>query len=83
MPRLVGPSFDVQTRNHSGEIQFFDTLKEALKVSETDRDVWKISFPLESGERFRMIREGDIWKMDLIDMEKIEKEFKNSGGELG
>ena len=34
----------VQTRNHSGELKFFQTVKEAFDYAEENSSVWKVSF---------------------------------------
>ena len=35
---------NVQTRNHSGELKFFSTVKEAFDYAEENSSVWKVSF---------------------------------------
>lgn len=48
---------EYQTRRINGEIRHFNTLKEAFDDT-TDRDVWKVSFSTQTGERVRLVRYG-------------------------
>ncbi len=48
-----------QTRRHSGLINQFNSFHDALNDAK-DLTVWKISFTLPTGERIRLIREGDF-----------------------
>jgi hypothetical protein len=75
------PGFEVQTRSKCGELRFFPSLKEALAHAETDNDVWKVSFALESGERVRLVRRWklpstlkprDTWEYENI-LEEVER----------
>jgi hypothetical protein len=59
-PPARPPGFEVQTRSKSGELRFFPSLKEAFAHAETDDQVWKISFAVESGERVRLVRQ---WRL--------------------
>lgn len=51
---------EFQTRRLNGEIRHFPTLAEALKDA-TDRDVWKVSFSIQTGERVRLVRDGSVF----------------------
>lgn len=46
---------EFQTRRESGEIRHFPTLKQAVEDAD-DRNVWKLSFSLSTGERVRLIK---------------------------
>lgn len=50
--------FEVQTRRWNGALRTFDTMKEAMEDAK-DPEVCKVSFPLETGERVRLVREED------------------------
>lgn len=50
------PETTYQTRRWDGEIRQFKTFTEAMKDAE-DPEVWKVSFTLPNGERFRMVRQ--------------------------
>lgn len=71
------PRFDTefQTRRDSGELRYFNTFEEALKDADVDREVWKISFGLPTGERVRLVKR-DIygtWAYVLEQMPTIQK----------
>lgn len=38
-----------------------NSLKKAFEEAETNRDIWKISFSLDNGERVRLIRQVDVY----------------------
>jgi hypothetical protein len=67
--------FEVQTRDVAGGTTTHPTLEEALLRAAGDKTIWKISFPLPTGERFRMILSDSQWVMDLIDIKKIKEEL--------
>lgn len=46
----------IQTRNGKDELQYFDTVKQAIAHANADKTVWNISFAAENGERVRLIR---------------------------
>ena len=46
-----------QTRDEFGCLQYFSTFREALEAANNDDNIWKISFPLSTGERIRLIRQ--------------------------
>lgn len=50
--------FDVQTRSEMHGTRNFPTLKAAMDHADEDESVWKISFPLPTGERVRLVRSG-------------------------
>ena len=59
----------VQTRSEVTGIQTFETLREAMKVANTDTTIWKISFPMGNGERVRLIRrESGQWVYEPIEI---------------
>jgi len=65
---------EVQLRKESGKLIFKDTLKEAVEYAKQNFDVWKISFPIESGERVRLIRTPDHrWRYEPIDLGEVFK----------
>lgn len=64
---------EVQTRNIRGELQYFTTLKAAFDHAAEDPTVWKVSFGLPSGERVRLVREGDDWVYEDIMAEVLKK----------
>jgi hypothetical protein len=66
---------EVQLRKESGTLLFMDTLKEAVEFADRNLDVWKISFPIESGERVRMIRTPNgQWQYEPIDLGEVFKQ---------
>lgn len=48
--------FEVQTRSEVNGIKYHPTLDAAMYVTTKDNSIWKISFPIDSGERVRLIR---------------------------
>jgi hypothetical protein len=65
---------EVQLRKESGALIFMETLKEAVEYAKEHPDVWKISFPIESGERVRMIRTpNNQWQYEPIDLGEVFK----------
>lgn len=58
----------VQTRNSEGELQFFDTVKEAFDHADEDQTVWKVSFDAEDGSRVRFVESPskDGWVFEPI-----------------
>jgi len=49
------PTLEVQTRDESGELKFFKTIKEAFAYATQNKEVWKISFSIGE-ERVRLVR---------------------------
>lgn len=47
---------EFQTRTEKGELRYFETLEAAMKYSQKNTDVWKISFPVSTGERVRLVK---------------------------
>jgi len=75
------PVFEVQTRDVSGELRWWSTLKEALAYAKENETVWKISFPVgppENGERCRFVRseEGCWFYEDIVAAVQAELEKK-------
>ncbi len=66
--------FEVQTRAANGSLRYFDTINEAFDWSEIDSTVWKISFPLPTGERVRLVKnyEREQWVYEDI-MKEVDK----------
>jgi hypothetical protein len=62
---------EIQTRNEKGEIQFFNSFKEAFEHSQKDDSVWKISFSLPNGERIRLVKDGPDFILENIDTNYI------------
>ena len=63
---------EVQTRNHSGELKFFQTPKEAFDYAEENSSVWKVSF---EGTRFVRVEAVDgKWVWAYQPMDKIIEE---------
>jgi len=52
---------EVQTRDRQGQLEYFSTLKEAYEHAQKNPDVWKISFPLATGERVRLVKMSNDW----------------------
>lgn len=52
---MTDEEFFVQTRSESNGLRLWRTLEEALAHAKQDNTVWKISFPLASGERIRLV----------------------------
>jgi hypothetical protein len=48
---------DIQLRSEVTGISHVSTLQEALDRSAADGTIWKISFPIETGERVRLVRD--------------------------
>ena len=60
---------EVQTRNHSGDLKFFQTVKEAFDYADENMSVWKVSF---EGTRFVRVEAVDgRWVWDYQPMDKI------------
>lgn len=57
---------EFQTRSHRTNIQFHETLGQALSVAKEDSDVWKISFTLPRGEQVRLIRTEVGWVLENV-----------------
>lgn len=54
--------FDIQIKSTGGQVQFYTTIREAVKQAEKDPTIWKISFNIASGERIRLVRvEPTFW----------------------
>lgn len=70
---------EVQTRNHSGELKFFQTPKEAFDYAEENPSVWKVSF---DGTRFVKV-EGinGKWAWDYQPMDRIVENAINEAAE--
>lgn len=65
-------NMEVQTRNHSGELKFFQTPKEAFDYAEENSSVWKVSF---EGTRFVKVETVDgKWAWAYQPMDKIIEE---------
>ncbi len=67
--------FNFQTRggNFGGELNHFSTLEEAKDFADNpDNDIWKISFPLPSGERIRLVKGDDKFEMENIRLKNGE-----------
>lgn len=66
---------EVQTRDESGELRFFKSLKEAMAYANENNQVWKVSFGVGNGERVRLVRvrasefrtEDDLWVFESMD----------------
>jgi len=59
----------VQTRDFQGQLQYFETIKEAFSEAEKNESIWKISVALPNGERVRLIREekdGEFFYEDIM-----------------
>ena len=58
-----------QTRSEENGIRRLASMKEAIRQSEVDPTIWKISFTLETGERIRLVKNNyGIWEMQNIDI---------------
>lgn len=61
---------EFQTRRHSGELRYFDSLAKAFDDAD-DPEVWKISFSVGK-ERVRLVRRnygqqsGEIWVFESV-----------------
>lgn len=64
MPMIA--KFLVQTRDSHGAISEFETLGNALAYAKGNRDVYKISFSLPTGERVRLMFDGASWLYEPI-----------------
>lgn len=61
--------FEVQTRDESGELRFFPTLKGAFAYARDNPSIWKVSFPVgpeENCERCRLVKKEDVWVFEDI-----------------
>lgn len=59
---------EVQTRSEINGIKIFSTLKLALMEAGEDHTIWKISFPLATGERVRLVKiEGKFYLDQMED----------------
>jgi hypothetical protein len=74
--------FEVQTRDEKGQLDFYDTVDEALDAAEADPSIWKISLGLSNGERVRLVRDGDRFYYENI-MREVEKELKSVASSMG
>ena len=59
--------FEVQMRAQNGVLQSFSSLSEAIAAAQKDETIWKISFPLPTGERCRLEKEHNAWLYVHID----------------
>lgn len=76
---MCEPTFEVQTRNARGELQFFSTLDAAFHHAEEDPTVWKISFPVTTNERVRLVKGADgKWVYENI-MDEVLKTLEKEG----
>ena len=59
----------MQTRNDLGELQYHNTLKDALAYAKVNVGVEKISFQNKAGERIRLVRQllADQWVFEPIE----------------
>jgi hypothetical protein len=55
------PDFMVQVRSEKTGIRHFRTFAEASSAVHIDRSIWKISFPLSTGERLRLVKHSPNW----------------------
>lgn len=46
----------VQTRSERNGIAHHETLKDAFRAANYDPTIWKVSFPLQTGERVRLVK---------------------------
>ena len=53
---FVQEDFSVQLRSEKTGIQHVNTLAEALRMTQADRSIWKVSFSLPTGERVRLVK---------------------------
>jgi hypothetical protein len=61
---------EFQTRDSDGTIQFWSSFRQALEVAKENNEIWKISFPLPTGERIRLVRrETSLWDSETDDWE--------------
>lgn len=61
----------VQTREENGTLNYFDTIKNAMKFAKSNKFVWKISFNSEGQERVRLIRENGRFVYEPIELDKL------------
>lgn len=59
---------EIQTRGEISGLMYFDTLESALSYAEKNKDVWKISFSIHSGERVRLVKDvvQGVWVYDPL-----------------
>jgi hypothetical protein len=66
-------TFEVQTRSEDGELRYWSSLEEAFQHSKQNTSVWKISFPVGSGERCRLVRYNKAWIYENIKQGMLAK----------
>lgn len=68
-----------QTRNEIGLLKFYKTLEKAIKQYDKDNSIWKISYSVESGKKYRWRPK---FKNELWDNEdrlnELSNEYKNA-----
>lgn len=57
-----------QLRSEENDIREVISIRDALKVAEADETIWKISFNSKVGERIRLVRDRDSWKLELLEV---------------
>jgi len=58
----------IQTRDHSGELRYFETFLDAYQYARRTPTVWKISFNF-AGSRVRLVRlaDGEPFTLDFME----------------
>lgn len=60
--------FEAQTRDRDGRLDYWPTVSEAVGVARRHGLIWKISFPIPSGERVRLVRQLGPSQPFVLDM---------------
>lgn len=62
---------EFQTRTQDGELKQFNTLKEAMTYARENKEVWKVSFNLPTGDNVRLVKVNEYGEFMYTSMNDI------------